>query len=192
MITSEIDLLALLNNYGIAILAPLAIIEGPIVTVIAAWLASLGLLNLWEVLICVILADLVGDSLMYLAGRFGLDWIPARWRIGLRLNRRRLLRLAQMFQTNGAKILIIGKLTHAAGFAVLLAAGAARMPFLTFLTANFVATVPKCLALAAIGYFAGAAYGQISSGIYWLSLAAIAVLILAALLRHRLVVWYQR
>ena len=64
MITSEIDLLALLNAYGIAILAPLAIIEGPIVTVIAAWLASLGLLNLWEVLICVILADLVGDSLI--------------------------------------------------------------------------------------------------------------------------------
>ena len=192
MIANEIDLLALLNIYGIAILAPLAIIEGPIVTVIAAWLASLGLLNLWEVLICVILADLVGDSLMYLAGRFGLDWIPARWRMGLRLNRRRLVRLARMFQTDGIKILIIGKLTHAAGFAVLLAAGAARMPFLTFLTANFFATLPKCLALAAIGYFAGAAYGQISSGIYWLSLAAIAVLILAALLRHRLVVWYQR
>lgn len=192
MITSEIDLLALLNAYGIAILAPLAIIEGPIVTVIAAWLASLGLLNLWEVLICVILADLVGDSLMYLAGRLGLDWIPARLRMGLRLNRRRLVRLARMFQTDGTKILIIGKLTHAAGFAVLLAAGAAQMPFLTFLTANFIATVPKSLALAALGYLAGAAYGQISTGIYWLSVAVILALTAAFLLRHRLVAWYAR
>ncbi len=190
--TSDADLLALLSTHGIAILAPLAIIEGPIVTVIAAWLASLGLLDLREVLICVVLADLVGDSLLYLAGRFGLDWMPLRWRTGLRLNRRRLVRLARMFQTDGAKILIIGKLTHGAGFAVLLAAGAARMPFLTFLTANFVATVPKSLALAALGYLAGAAYGEISTGIYWLSLAVIAVLTLAVLQRHRLVAWYKR
>ena len=186
------DLLALLSTHGIAILAPLAVIEGPIVTVIAAWLASVGLLNLWEVLICVVLADLVGDSLLYLAGRFGLDWIPLRWRKGLLLNRRRIVRLVRMFQANGVKILFIGKLTHGAGFAVLLAAGAARMPFLTFLTANFVATVPKCLALAAVGYFAGAAYGQISIGIYWLSLAVVAVLTLVVLLRHRLVAWYKQ
>ena len=186
------DLLALLSTHGIAILAPLAVIEGPIVTVIAAWLASLGLLNLLEVLICVVLADLVGDSLLYLAGRFGLDWMPLRWRKGLLLNRRRLVRLTRMFQTNGARMLIIGKLTHGVGFAVLLAAGAARMPFLPFLTANLVATVPKSLAFAALGYLAGAAYGEISTGLYWLSLAVIAAMAVAILLRHRLVAWYER
>lgn len=100
------DLLALLSMNGIAILAPLAVIEGPIVTVIAAWLASVGLLNLWEVLICVVLADLVGDSLLYLAGQFGLDWIPLRWRKGLLLNQRKLVSLIRLFQTNGAKMLI--------------------------------------------------------------------------------------
>lgn len=186
------DLLALLSTHGIAILAPLAVIEGPIVTVIAAWLASLGLLNLWEVLICVVLADLVGDSLLYLAGRFGLDWMPLGWRKSLLLNQRKLVRLIRLFQTNGAKMLMIGKLTHGAGFAVLLAAGAARMPFLPFLTVNLVATVPKSLAFVALGYLAGAAYGEISIGIYWLSLAVIVALAAAILLRHRLVAWYER
>ncbi|EEW25345.1 DedA family protein [Rhodobacter ferrooxidans] len=187
--TSEMDLLALLSSHGIAILAPLAILEGPIITLIAAWLASLGVLVLWQVLVCVIIGDLVGDSILYLVGRYGMGRVPLGWQRWIGLNRRRMVRLARTFQHSGMKILIIGKLTHAAGFAVLLAAGAARMPFPAFLAANFIATVPKSLSLVALGSLAGAAYGQIADGLYWASLAVIGLLVLAVTLRHKLVAW---
>ncbi len=67
------DIAALVATYGIVILAPLAVVEGPIVTVIAAYLVSQGILELWAVLVCVILADLLGDSLFYWLGRRALD-----------------------------------------------------------------------------------------------------------------------
>lgn len=182
---AESELLSLISQHGIAVLAPIAVLEGPVVTLIAAWLASLGALVLWQVLICVILADLAGDCALYGLGRYGHSLLPARWQIKVGLTRRRLQRLSRAYRDKGGKILIIGKLTHAAGFALLIGAGAARMPFGRFLAANMVATVPKSLALTAVGYLAGAAYGQIANGIYWLSLALIALLALALLARHR-------
>ena len=184
--TSEADLVQLLSGHGIAFLVPLAILEGPIVTILAAWLASLGLLDLRQVIVVVIVADLIGDAMLYLLGRYGLELLPARTRQRMGLSRRRLVRMMRLFQDKGAKILAMGKLTHAAGFAVLIAAGAARMPFMTFLAANFAATLPKSLALVALGYLFGAAYGQISNGIYWASLAAVATVAMVLMARKSL------
>ena len=42
-------LAALIARHGLAIVAPVALVEGPIVTVIAAWLASRGLFPVWAV-----------------------------------------------------------------------------------------------------------------------------------------------
>jgi membrane-associated protein len=184
--TSEADLVQLLSGHGIAFLVPLAILEGPIVTILAAWLASLGLLDLRQVIVVVIIADLIGDAMLYLLGRFGLELLPARARQRMGLSRRRLVRMMRLFQDKGAKILVMGKLTHAAGFAVLIAAGAARMPFTTFLATNFAATLPKSLALVALGYLFGAAHSQISNGIYWASLAAVATVAMVLMARKSL------
>ena len=180
------DAATLITTYGIAILAPLAVIEGPIVTIIAAYLASLSLLNLSDVIVCVILADLVGDALHYAFGRFALNRLPTRWLGRVGLSRRRLFGLIRSFRSNGVRVLLIGKLTHAAGFAVLIAAGAARMPFGQFLLANLVATIPKSLFFVAIGYMFGSAHEQIGQWVSNASLAVIAIAVVGAL------VWMQR
>ena len=85
---------ALIAKNGLAILAPIALLEGPIVTVIAAWLANRGLLDVWSVTVVVILADLVGDVLFYCLGRWGLHRLPLRWRYRMGLSRARLGQLA--------------------------------------------------------------------------------------------------
>ncbi|WP_244271050.1 hypothetical protein [Thioclava nitratireducens] len=54
-------LTALMAKHGLAVIAPIAVLEGPIVTVIAAWLASQNLFSVWSVSVIVILADVVGD-----------------------------------------------------------------------------------------------------------------------------------
>jgi membrane-associated protein len=185
--TSGADLMTLLTSHGIGLLIPLAIIEGPIVTVIAAWLASLGLLDLRQVIVVVIIADLAGDGLLYLLGRFGLGLIPPALQKRLGVSQRRLVRLVRAFRNKGVKLLILGKLTHAAGFAILIAAGAARMPFAAFMGANLAATVPKSLVLVGLGYAFGAAYSQISNGIYWASLAILALGLVIFLTRKALI-----
>ena len=180
------DIPALISERGIAILAPLAIVEGPIVTVVAAYLAHRGLLVLWQVIVCVIVADLLGDCLFYAVGRGMLSWLPPRLRARLGLTDPRLVQMAAVFEAKGARVLIVGKLTHAAGFAALIGAGAARMRLAPFLLANLVAGVPKSLFFVAIGYLFGSAHDRIGQ---WLSIGSGLVLLVMGGL---LVAWLRR
>ena len=162
--------LQILQSQGLLLVFPLAVIEGPIVTVIAAYLASLGYLNIYAVFATVVLADLVGDSILYSLGRFGADVIPKRWIFRLPVERRRLAEIEKQFQVNGGRILIVAKLTHAVGFIVLFAAGISRMTFPSFIWYNFLGTLPKSLFFTAIGYTVGYAYNEIDSYILRVSI----------------------
>jgi len=168
---------SVISAHGIAILAPIAVLEGPIVTVIAGSLAQVGLLPLWQVILCVIIADVVGDCLLYAAGRGALGWMPARLLDRLGLTDARLGELARAFETKGMRVLVIGKLTHAAGFAVLIGAGAARMHLPRFVIANLLASIPKSLIFVAIGYLFGSAHAAIGE---WLSAGSAVLLVIIA------------
>lgn len=178
-------LIALVSHYGLWILTPLAVVEGPIATVIAAYLARQSILDLTDVIVCVIAADMIGDSLLYLVGRHGLGRLPASWRERFGLTRKRVFSLMRSFRRNDVRILIVGKITHAAGFAVLAVAGAVRMPFLRFLAINLVATIPKSLFFVAVGYLFGSAHEVISRWISFEGLLLFAlILVVVALVLH--------
>ena len=177
------DVAALVSTYGLIVLAPLAVFEGPIVTIIAASLAAQGLLNLKAVFVCVVLADLAGDSLLYALGRGLLGRLSPPWRNRLGLSSDRMTTLVDAFHTSGAKLLVAGKWTHAAGFAVLVAAGVARMQYLRFLLVNLLATIPKSLLFIAIGYFFGTALAQPEG---WISGGALA---LAGVVAMAMLIW---
>ncbi|MCZ4061420.1 VTT domain-containing protein [Pantoea sp. LMR881] len=127
------------------LLTPLAVIEGPVVTVIAAYMARLDYFSLSAVCVMVILADLVGDIGFYALGRWVVKsgGTPPRWLARLGLNPARLQRIVDVFDSRGGRILTFGKLTHSAGAAILVAAGIARMQFSTFMFYNTLATIPK-------------------------------------------------
>jgi membrane protein DedA with SNARE-associated domain len=145
-------------TYGYAALLPLAVIEGPAVTVFAAFLAAQGLLDVGVVYLVVVLGDLLGDLMYYVGGRFLLqrlvNWRGA-WAVRLR---HRVSVLAQRVRARAGAMLLFGKLTHSAGFAVLLAAGAAHVPLRRFLAYNFLGTLPKSLLFVVIGYWFGRLY----------------------------------
>jgi membrane protein DedA with SNARE-associated domain len=141
--------------YGYAALLPLAVIEGPAVTVLAGVLAANGVLDLTIIYPVVVVGDLVGDLLHYAVGRWLSLFVSFRdWRWTVRL-RARAIAVAPLVRWNAAKMLLIGKLTHSAGFAVLLAAGAVRVPLTRFLAWNFIGTVPKSIVLLLAGYCFG-------------------------------------
>lgn len=174
----------LMQSHGLWLLAPIAIIEGPIISVIAGYLAHLGAFNLGAAYVIVVLADLVGDTLFYLFGRNGLGWLSPRWRSRLGLTEERLAGLAEHFDAKGGRTLILGKLTHTLGALALVAAGMAHMRFVPFLWYNLVATLPKSLFFLALGYGLGAAYKQVDAYIFWFSLVPLVGLALWALGRY--------
>ncbi len=166
------SLTAFLSVHGLWILAPAALVEGPLVTVIAGALAAQGLLALPAVIAVATLADLAGDAALWLVGR------KLRHRLPRRLQRAVIRRIPpQRLRRNAGRILMFGKLTHSAGALVLLAAGMARVPFWPFLGFNLTATLPKVVALAAFGWVFGL---TVTASKSWLAVLP-AVLLLFAL-----------
>jgi len=185
-----VDIPQLISTHGLLILAPLSIIEGPVVSIVAGWLVSLALLQPLPVFICVVAGDLIGDSVLYFAGRSArLDRWPLIGQF-LKLRRATLVPLIRRFRDSSVRILAVGKLTHAAGFAVLLAAGAAKVPYRTFFLVNLLVTIPKSLALLALGYGFGAAHARLASWLSWGSALMVGLLALGVVIwflwrRHR-------
>lgn len=174
-------IIALIKSYGLLILAPVAVLEGPIVTVIGAYLAKLGFMNLYAVFAVVIVADLIGDMMFYELGRNGARFLSPKWQHRLHLDDSRLADLADHFETKGGRTLVFGKITHSAGMLVLAAAGAAKMKVPAFLFWNLVATVPKCLFFMVIGYTLGYAYADIDGYIFQVSIVLLIVVLLIGL-----------
>ncbi len=172
------QIIEVVRAHGLMFLFPVAVLEGPIVTVIAAWLARAGYFDVFAVYGVCVLADLVGDVMLYALGRRG-PHLPERWRRRLGLGGDRLQKLEAHFRDRGPGTLLFGKVTHSAGFAVLLAAGASRMPFGRFLLYNVLATLPKVLLFVLIGYSFGAAYAAIDTYIFRASLVLMALLVVA-------------
>ncbi len=185
--TTVEQVFSLIHVYGLWVFVPLAIVEGPIVTVIAGYFARLGALDPVSVLVAAVVADLIGDAIFYALGRWGNGWLSPRWRHRLHLDDQRLDWLRGQFHSRGGRILVTGKLTHSAGMFVLLAAGAARMPFARFLGWNLLATVPKSASFFVLGYAMGHAYASIDH--YLVRGSAI---LLCLLLTAAAAVWYWR
>ena len=167
--------LDLMRSYGLWLLAPVAILEGPIVTVIAGYMAHLGVFSPLAAYVIVVLADLVGDSLLYWFGHSGLRALSPKWRTRLGLTDDRIKSLSAHFHTQGGRTLVIAKITHSLGIVALVAAGVSRMKFLPFLWYNLLATLPKSLFFLIVGYSLGYAYQQVNAYIFWLSLVPLLV-----------------
>ena len=179
MITLE-TIPRLIETYGLVLLVPLSILEGPIITVIASYGARLGYLNIYAVFSVCVLGDLIGDSALYWIGRSGDRWVPAKLRRRLWMGRAQTVKLVQHFRDQGGRTLILGKITHSAGFLVLLAAGAAEMPFGRFVLFNTMATLPKTAFFSVIGYTIGHAYASIDGYIGKVSAIILVAIIIAA------------
>lgn len=151
-----------ISQYGYVALFLLALLEGPIVTIFAAFLASQGVLALPAVYVTVVLGDLAGDGVLYAIGRGFLGRLPSfAGRRGQYL-KDRVDRIGARLRAQPGRVLLFGKLTHSAGFAVLLAAGAARVRLRAFFFYNLLGTLPKSAALVLVGYFFGRSYKTIN------------------------------
>jgi len=170
-------LIGALADQGLWIVGLGSVVEGPIVAVLASFLASKGVFALGPLAAVLLAGDLLGDLGYYLIGRRGIGRVPAHWRQRLGLGPGRAEALVRHFDRHGGWTLVAAKLTHSIGAPVLVAAGIARMPLAPFLLFNLLASIPKTAALMALGWFAGDAYARID---LWLGRGALVLLLVAA------------
>jgi len=168
-----------LINHGYLVMFALAVIEGPMLSIVGGFLASLGYFNLLAVYLIVASGDLAADCLYYLIGRYGGQKFVKKWGHYFFIKETRVDGLEKLFEEHPGKTLITGKIAHGLGGGVLLAAGTARMRFGPFLLYNTLATIPKSLILVLIGYYFGRAYASISK---YFDYAEIGSIVIASIL----------
>ena len=178
LILTLAHLIPLLAAGTYVVLFPLSVIEGPIVTIIAGFLASLGFVNVFLVYFVLVSGDLTGDFMCYAAGRWGLKWLAGRWGKHVGITPARLLRMDDHFEKHSGKTLLLGKLTLGVGSLALVGAGAAKMKPGRFVFFNALGTLPKSLALLVVGYYFGKAYGQAGSVLNYLAIGMVALVVL--------------
>ena len=153
----------LIDQYKYWIIFPLAILEWPIVTVISAFFASNGYVNVYLIYAIALSGDIIGDMLHYVLGRWGGDHIDTfLWRrSGFTVDV--LLDAKNYLNKNPAKAIWLWKWTHVMGFAVLIGSGMVKVPVKDFLWYCLVSSFPKVLLFVLIWYFFGSAYRQIDA-----------------------------
>jgi membrane-associated protein len=156
-------IILLLTAYKYLFLFPVVVVEGPIITVIAGFLSSLGIFNIFIAYGVVVVGDIAGDIAYYELGYYGRQRFVTRWGRFLGITLERLEQLEKHFEKHSGKTLLIGKLSQGIGGAVLLAAGMAKVPFRKLVLYDFIPTLPKSIILLLIGYYAGESYVKISS-----------------------------
>lgn len=182
MIVPLEEIVSLLLLYKYLILFPLMVLEGPIVTVIAGFLISLGTMSWTAAYIIIVIGDLVGDLMFYYIGKIGrLKWVR-RWGKYIGLTEYRVERVEKFFKEHPGKTLLFGKFSHVVGAPVIIAAGMAKMPILHFLWWNFLGTLPKSLILLLLGFYFGQAYVLINRYLNDFFIAGTILVIILALI----------
>lgn len=166
-----------LRSYGYWAMLPLMIIEGPVVTIIAAMLASLGAFSWPIVLLFSILGDVIGDVLLYGAGRkWGMGFVRGFGRY-MGITEALVLRMEKYFEKHGGKTIFAVKSTTGLCWATFATAGIVKMNFKKFVKFSIMGGFVWSGSLVAMGYFYGYLWREMKQYISWIGwvIAAIAV-----------------
>ncbi len=152
------QLLSLLLTYKYLIIFPIAVAEGPIISILSGALIARDLLDPFLAYFLLLLGDLLGDTIYYCLGRFGGRPAVKKWGYLVKLKEEKITALEHHFNHLAPKrTLFLGK-TQPWGSIILFAAGTAKMPYLKFLLVNTAASIPKVLILVLLGYYFNQAY----------------------------------
>lgn len=167
----------LLLKFRYIILLPLAIVEGPIIAVIAGFLCTEGYLNLFIVYPIIVFGDIIGDTLCYMFGLWGVPPFLKRFIVKLGLKPGNIDKVRVYFDANPRKTISLSKITLGIGIAGIYLAGNARIPYHRFIKICLITSALQYIIYLAIGLLFGSAYKQISHYLNFFAAFAIVTLL---------------
>ena len=174
-------LIHLLTEYKYLILFPLAIVEGPILAVLAGFLCSTGYLNVFVALPVIVLGDVIGDSICYLFGRLGVPGFIKELGKHLGINPANLERVRKTYSANPTRTISLSKIALGVGVAGIYLAGSMKVPYYRFIGICLVTSLVQYIVYLTIGLLFGSAYLQINRYLNYYAAGCI-ILALAILL----------
>ena len=156
------------------------IIEGPIVTIIAAFLASLGTLNIFIVYVLGVFGNIIADSIYYAIGRFGRKRFLVRYGKYIGITPDDIQNMEHHYEKHLLKTIVIAKATEAPVIPTLISAGIAEADFSKFIVICSFSEIVKVAIIACVGYFFGQFYVTINT--YFKEFVGIGSILLVVLL----------
>ncbi len=173
----------LILTYKYLILIPLAVAEGPIVSVIAGFLVTLGVFNLFAVYIIMVLGDILGDAIFYYIGYSG----KTLFHYYFKMNEEKIAKAKLYFEKNHNKAIAGSKIMWGIGTAGLIAAGVLHVPYKKYFKTCAMYSLAQSFIMMLLGVFFGQAYEIIGKYINYyasiVSILAVAIIIYLIFIR---------
>lgn len=176
---SQEQLFEILSLFGYPIMFLAMVVEGPVVTVVSAFMASLGFFDIRIVAALSVTGDVVGDLIFYYLGRvWGMRFVRRFGRhIGITENRVEGMR--SYFAKHGGKTIFTVKSTTGLCWVTFVTAGIAGMPIRKFITFSFLGGILWSGLLVFLGYGYGAYISHIERFMSRSGIIATALFLLA-------------
>lgn len=172
--------IALIIQYKYLILLPLATIEGPIVSLVAGLMCSLGYLAVAPAFAIIMVGDLIPDVGYYYLGRHARNGgMSNRFGKHFSFFSHHLGFIERLWLEHGRKTMLVSKLAYGLSAPLLMSAGLTNMPLRRYLAYVFPVAVAKCGAIMALGYFLAKSYLHVAQ---YLRNAGLMFALLAALI----------
>ncbi len=105
-------------QYKYIALFPVAILEGPIVSVLCGFLISTKALSFFPTFVVVFLGDVVSDTFFYMAGKGGRKFVHY-----VKISDERLYKIEKQYEQSPWKTMIIAKISYGLGAVFMAASG---------------------------------------------------------------------
>lgn len=151
----EQDIINLILHYKYFIVFPLAVLEGPAVSIILGFLVSLNYFHFGAALAVLVLADLFGDTLYYLIGKYAGPIFINRFGKYVGLSFERVSKIQNYVLENSYKTIVFGKIVHSLGIPTLISVGMSKVPLRSFLLMAGSVALVKSIILLLLGYLFG-------------------------------------
>lgn len=155
-------ILQFIASYGYWIAIPIMIIEGPVITIVMGFLASLGLFNIFVVIALGTLSDLISDTGFYFSGRHGGERILRKLKIPLLHQNEFLQKVRTRFVTHPGKIFFGAKVLTGVAQTTFVLAGVTKINYKKILKYTIPGGMIWSAGLALLGYYFGKNSNDIS------------------------------
>jgi membrane protein DedA with SNARE-associated domain len=173
--------LQFLQTSGYGIMFILMLIEGPIITYIAAFAASLGIFNIFYVFLLSFLGNTVGDLILFFIGRVSKPTSIEKYE-DKRLNSTRMSKLKIYLGENPWKAIAAIKLTPFLPIPGLILTGASNISLRKFIIYSGVINLAYSLFMIILGFYSGVAFLTIAKYVKYIEYLILGTILLVVLI----------
>lgn len=161
MALNPAQILTILQTHGYFIMFLLMFLEGPATALLASFLASLGIFNIYYVYLLSFFGNFFPDILYFLIGKYSRKKSAEKIINRFGFNKNRIEKMEENLQKHKNKTIILVKITPFIPIPGIITIGFLRFPIKRFILISFICNLIMSFVLVSFGFYSGMAINNI-------------------------------